>query len=114
MVRKEGYGSLFRGMNVVVVGAGPAHALYFSAYEKSKRFLNAGADRPVNTAAAAICANVAHDSFMNPIEGQGAGRRRGGEGGEGREERRETRGERREKRIEREKRESSRFCCRWS
>jgi hypothetical protein len=69
MVRKEGPSSLFRGMNVVVLGAGPAHALYFSAYEKCKSALGTEADKPVNTAIAAFCATFAHDSFMNPIEG---------------------------------------------
>lgn len=31
---------LFRGMTVVAIGAGPAHALYFSMYEFSKRWFS--------------------------------------------------------------------------
>lgn len=36
MVTQEGIFRPVRGMSVVVVGAGPAHALYFSCYEKLK------------------------------------------------------------------------------
>ena len=31
---------LFRGIGVVATGAGPAHALYFSCYEFTKKFLS--------------------------------------------------------------------------
>lgn len=37
MVRYEGVLRPLRGMSAVVIGAGPAHALYFSCYEKMKR-----------------------------------------------------------------------------
>ena len=33
MTLNEGRFTLFRGMNVVICGAAPAHALYFSCYE---------------------------------------------------------------------------------
>ncbi|KAK9501591.1 hypothetical protein O3M35_012288 [Rhynocoris fuscipes] len=33
MVTQEGYLRPIRGMQIVVMGAGPAHALYFSCYE---------------------------------------------------------------------------------
>lgn len=69
MVAREGPGSLFRGMGVVMLGAGPGHALYFSAYERSKAVLGAGPYAPMATAGSAVCATFAHDSFMNPIEG---------------------------------------------
>ena len=36
MVVSEGIRAPFRGMGVVVCGAGPAHALYFACYEKLK------------------------------------------------------------------------------
>ncbi|KAJ3397414.1 Fe(2+) transporter, partial [Chytridiales sp. JEL 0842] len=32
----EGFSALWRGVNSVVVGAGPAHALYFATYEHVK------------------------------------------------------------------------------
>lgn len=40
MVTKEGLLAPLRGMNVVAIGAGPAHALYFSTYEATKKFIN--------------------------------------------------------------------------
>ena len=39
MVKTEGALSPFRGMNIVALGAGPAHALYFSSYEVTKNFI---------------------------------------------------------------------------
>ena len=32
--------ALFKGIGVVAMGAGPAHAIYFSAYEYSKKFFS--------------------------------------------------------------------------
>lgn len=40
MIAKEGLSRPVRGMGVMVLGAGPAHALYFSCYEKMKRTLS--------------------------------------------------------------------------
>ena len=40
MVTREGLLTPFRGINVVALGAGPAHALYFSTYEATKKFIN--------------------------------------------------------------------------
>lgn len=40
MVRQEGILRPIRGMTAVIVGAGPAHALYFSCYEKAKVVLS--------------------------------------------------------------------------
>eukprot|EP00049_Salpingoeca_infusionum_P023367 m.11682 g.11682 ORF g.11682 m.11682 type:complete len:302 (+) comp5762_c0_seq1:262-1167(+) len=64
----RGHKVLFRGMGAVILGAGPAHALYFSAYEKAKSMLGADGHNLVPTAAAAFCAAFAHDAFMNPAE----------------------------------------------
>lgn len=36
IVRTEGVWRPIRGVNVLAVGAGPAHALYFACYEKIK------------------------------------------------------------------------------
>lgn len=44
MVKREGLFTPLRGMNVVAIGAGPAHALYFSTYEATKKFLNGNQD----------------------------------------------------------------------
>lgn len=40
MISREGIFRPVRGMGIMVLGAGPAHALYFSCYEKMKRFLS--------------------------------------------------------------------------
>lgn len=40
IVRTEGFWRPLRGINVTVLGAGPAHALYFACYEKVKRTLS--------------------------------------------------------------------------
>lgn len=70
MVHREGVGSLFRGIKVVAVVAGPAHALYFSTYEQAKHTFGANAEgyQHVATAAAAVSATIVHDAFMNPCE----------------------------------------------
>ena len=40
IVKHESPRALFRGIGLVAMGAGPAHALYFSAYEISKKHLS--------------------------------------------------------------------------
>ena len=40
MIREEGVFRPIRGMNVMAAGAGPAHAMYFSAVEKTKQYLH--------------------------------------------------------------------------
>ena len=40
IVRTEGVWRPIRGVNVLAVGAGPAHALYFACYEKIKLSLS--------------------------------------------------------------------------
>ena len=39
ILQKEGPRRLLRGMNAMVLGAGPAHAMYFACYEKIKHNL---------------------------------------------------------------------------
>lgn len=39
MVRTEGVFRPVRGMSAVMIGAGPAHALYFACYERIKKSL---------------------------------------------------------------------------
>ena len=64
IVSQEHPRALFRGIGVVAMGAGPAHALYFSCYEFSKKGLTAGGEK---------------SSFLH----QGEWRRGGRGGGEG-------------------------------
>lgn len=70
MMKKEGLLTPTRGMSIVALGAGPAHALYFSTYEATKNFINGNQTsyNPLSHGLAAICATVFHDGAMNPIE----------------------------------------------
>ncbi|XP_043797498.1 mitoferrin-1-like [Apis laboriosa] len=72
MVQQEGFLRPIRGMSAMVVGAGPAHALYFSCYEFIKnKFLNSRTYSELNVAPYAIAGFVAtllHDGIMNPAE----------------------------------------------
>ncbi|CAO3658387.1 unnamed protein product [Rhizopus stolonifer] len=62
--------NLWRGVGSVVMGAGPAHALYFATYEACKDIFggNAAGHHLLSTAAAGACATLVHDSFMNPFD----------------------------------------------
>lgn len=67
----EGILSLWRGMSSVVVGAGPAHAVYFATYEAVKHAMGgnqAGVHHPLAAATSGACATIASDAFMNPFD----------------------------------------------
>ncbi|KAF3931879.1 Mitoferrin-1 [Dactylella cylindrospora] len=67
----EGARTLWRGITSVVVGAGPAHAVYFATYEFVKHNLggNVGNDHhPFAVATAGACATIASDALMNPFD----------------------------------------------
>lgn len=74
MVRQEGIFRPFRGISAMIVGAGPAHALYFSCYEFLKdRFLSLKGNSHSSHlvyASAGVFATVLHDGIMNPAEGK--------------------------------------------
>lgn len=58
-------------MGIMVVGAGPAHALYFSSYEKLKRVLSGtetGGKNPIAQMAAGTVSTMLHDAIMNPAD----------------------------------------------
>ncbi|CAG8516077.1 15460_t:CDS:2 [Rhizophagus irregularis] len=68
----EGVRTLWRGVNSVVLGAGPAHALYFGTYEFCKDLFGANATQghhPFATGTAGACATIASDALMNPFDG---------------------------------------------
>ncbi len=72
MIRDEGVLRPLRGIGATVVGAGPAHALYFAAYERLKvDFTSTGSAHHNYLAqgAAASAATVLHDGIMTPTEG---------------------------------------------
>ncbi|KAF6739389.1 Mitoferrin-2 [Oryzias melastigma] len=72
IIRTEGVWRPIRGVNVLAVGAGPAHALYFACYEKIKFSLSdaihPGANSHFANGAAGCMATVLHDAIMNPAE----------------------------------------------
>ncbi|KAI3353506.1 hypothetical protein L3Q82_020027 [Scortum barcoo] len=72
IVRTEGLWRPIRGVNVLAVGAGPAHALYFACYEKIKFSLSdaihPGANSHFANGVAGCMATVLHDAIMNPAE----------------------------------------------
>jgi solute carrier family 25 iron transporter 28/37 len=67
---KSSHRNLWRGVNSVVVGAGPAHALHFATYEFCKDVLGAGGNNLLASGAAGACATLAHDSLLNPFDGE--------------------------------------------
>ncbi|KAF2864643.1 hypothetical protein BDV95DRAFT_555765 [Massariosphaeria phaeospora] len=71
--RVEGFRTLWRGLSSVVLGAGPAHAVYFASYEAVKHALGgnqggAQAHHPVAAAASGAAATIASDALMNPFD----------------------------------------------
>uniref|UniRef100_A0A3B4XII4 Solute carrier family 25 member 28 n=1 Tax=Seriola lalandi dorsalis TaxID=1841481 RepID=A0A3B4XII4_SERLL len=72
IVRTEGVWRPIRGVNVLAVGAGPAHALYFACYEKIKFSLSdaihPGTNSHFANGVAGCMATVLHDAMMNPAE----------------------------------------------
>lgn len=69
---KEGVRRLYGGVQSVVLGAGPAHAVYFASYEQAKRVL-LGADghaatRPELVGIAGAIATASSDAFMTPFD----------------------------------------------
>ncbi|EPY29858.1 solute carrier family 25 (mitochondrial iron transporter), member 28/37 [Angomonas deanei] len=63
--REERLTNLYRGCTPVLVAAVPAHAVYFSFYESSKRLFGEG---NVGIAAAACVATVGHDVVSTPFD----------------------------------------------
>lgn len=69
ILKSEGPLGLYRGIGAMGLGAGPAHAVYFSMYEICKKFLSGG--NPNNSAAHAasgVFATVASDAVFTPMD----------------------------------------------
>ncbi|CAI5758278.1 unnamed protein product [Candida verbasci] len=77
----EGFYALWKGVSSVVLGAGPAHAIYFSVFESSKTFLvnkltnspNSNKivtdeNHPIIASCAGIAATTASDALMTPFD----------------------------------------------
>ena len=68
---QEGLWKLWRGIGSVLLGAGPAHAIYFTAYESAKKHLVREGEEgksPFATSAAGIIATMTSDAVMNPFD----------------------------------------------
>lgn len=67
----EGAFSLWRGISSMIMGAGPAHAVYFAVFESVKNALG-GDDHtthhPMISAFAGASATTASDALMNPFD----------------------------------------------
>ncbi|KAG6525014.1 mitoferrin-like isoform X1 [Zingiber officinale] len=65
----EGTRGLYRGLGAMSLGAGPAHAVYFSVYELSKESLSAGnPNNPVVHAASGVLATISSDAVFTPMD----------------------------------------------
>ncbi|KAK6125991.1 hypothetical protein DH2020_040299 [Rehmannia glutinosa] len=69
IMKFEGVGGLYRGIAAMGLGAGPAHAVYFSVYESCKKKLSPGnPNNSVAHAASGVCATVASDAVITPMD----------------------------------------------
>lgn len=66
----EGFRGLWKGIASVVLGAGPAHALYFGTYELVKELTGGNREglQLVSTGTAGAMATIVSDAFMNPFD----------------------------------------------
>ncbi|XP_021908478.1 mitoferrin-like [Carica papaya] len=69
ILKVEGPAGLYRGIAAMGLGAGPAHAVYFSVYEFCKRLLSEGdPNNPVAHAVSGVCATVMSDAVITPMD----------------------------------------------
>ncbi|KAL3622742.1 hypothetical protein CASFOL_033350 [Castilleja foliolosa] len=70
IMKLEGLAGLYRGIAAMGLGAGPAHAVYFSVYESCKKFLLSSGDMnsSVAHAASGVFATVASDAVITPMD----------------------------------------------
>ncbi|KAA8522460.1 hypothetical protein F0562_013179 [Nyssa sinensis] len=70
IVRTEGPLGLYRGIGAMGLGAGPAHAVYFSVYETCKQKLggNRPGHHPLVHAASGVVATTASDAVLTPMD----------------------------------------------
>ncbi|GKV20728.1 hypothetical protein SLEP1_g30810 [Rubroshorea leprosula] len=69
ILKSEGPAGLYRGIGAMALGAGPAHAVYFSVYEMCKKYFSGG--NPNNSLAHAVSgvfATVASDAVFTPMD----------------------------------------------
>jgi len=66
----EGFRGLWKGIASVILGAGPAHALYFGTYEIVKEASGGNKEgfQFLSTSMAGASATIVADAFMNPFD----------------------------------------------
>jgi len=72
MIKHEGYLRPMRGMGTVIIGAGPAHALYFASYEHLKQKIShqTPLNLTVSSGVAGCVSTIIHDAIMTPTDGK--------------------------------------------
>lgn len=70
ILKTEGALGLYRGIGAMALGAGPAHAVYFSVYEVAKEKLggNRSGHHPLVHGLAGVLATVASDAVLTPMD----------------------------------------------
>ncbi|XP_021724419.1 mitoferrin-like [Chenopodium quinoa] len=69
ILQSDGTAGLYRGIAAMGLGAGPAHAVYFSMYEFcKKKFSGGNPDNHVAHAASGVCATVMSDAVLTPMD----------------------------------------------
>lgn len=70
IIRVEGVAGLYRGIGAMALGAGPAHAVYFSVYEICKERFggNEVGHHPLAHGAAGVLATIAGDAVFTPMD----------------------------------------------
>ncbi|KGN47047.1 mitoferrin [Cucumis sativus] len=69
ILKSEGPAGFYRGIGAMGLGAGPAHAVYFTVYENCKKFFSGGdPNNSLAHAASGVCATVASDAVFTPMD----------------------------------------------
>ncbi|KAL8459624.1 hypothetical protein ACS0TY_036931 [Phlomoides rotata] len=69
ILKSDGPRGFYRGIGAMALGAGPAHAVYYSAYEFFKKSFSGGnPDNHAAHAASGACATVANDAVLTPMD----------------------------------------------
>ncbi|CAA0820614.1 Mitochondrial substrate carrier family protein [Striga hermonthica] len=69
ILKRDGLRGFYRGIGAMGLGAGPAHAVYFSVYEFSKKTLSRGnPNNPAAHAMSGVFATIASDAVLTPMD----------------------------------------------
>ncbi|KAF2290262.1 hypothetical protein GH714_006608 [Hevea brasiliensis] len=69
ILQSEGPSAFYRGIAAMGLGAGPAHAVYFSVYEVCKKYLSgSNPNNSIAHAVSGVCATVCSDAVFTPMD----------------------------------------------